>query len=436
MVYTKQTWQNSPNATTPLSAARLNHLETQYDEAVDFVNMAISSKADASEVNSALAAKADTTYVNAKIAEAGIGPSPLEGVKLFSYGHSYTSAPNPHCTSNGGEQGYLVGRRIQASESLLRGRSGTPAQDTFCMALAPEYNDASGIIRNWVPGSRGVVMLQNYMNEMGRTDGSGANPKFRDQWKRAMRGLLALFSSQSIITAGNATRTGTWTKHNSANNVEGWYGADCYFSNVVGSEMSFTVPGDEVWVIASATAESQTIGEFQVRVGSTVLSTIAANGINAEYESTVVTRNTGRYPCAFKITGLDAAAGTTGSKTVTVRTTTAANVFINGVMIPSQNPPHIFVAKEPTRNPAAPGNSTYVGNRAWYDANIASLVAEFNNAHLVDLDVGWNYNTMVSSLDMVAKHHPNDLGMRHFASRYVESMLTVASEPIKGVLTL
>lgn len=34
MAYVKQTWNNLPNKTTPLSAARLNHLETQYDEAV------------------------------------------------------------------------------------------------------------------------------------------------------------------------------------------------------------------------------------------------------------------------------------------------------------------------------------------------------------------------------------------------------------------
>jgi len=34
LVYTKQTWSDLPTQTTPLSAARLNKLETQYDEAV------------------------------------------------------------------------------------------------------------------------------------------------------------------------------------------------------------------------------------------------------------------------------------------------------------------------------------------------------------------------------------------------------------------
>lgn len=35
MAYIKQTWQNNPpSATTPITATRLNHLETQYDEAI------------------------------------------------------------------------------------------------------------------------------------------------------------------------------------------------------------------------------------------------------------------------------------------------------------------------------------------------------------------------------------------------------------------
>lgn len=40
MVYSKTTWANSPATSSPLSAANLNHLETQYDEAVaDLVNI-------------------------------------------------------------------------------------------------------------------------------------------------------------------------------------------------------------------------------------------------------------------------------------------------------------------------------------------------------------------------------------------------------------
>lgn len=38
MTYVKQTWENLPAISSPLSAERLNHLETQYDESVDYVD--------------------------------------------------------------------------------------------------------------------------------------------------------------------------------------------------------------------------------------------------------------------------------------------------------------------------------------------------------------------------------------------------------------
>lgn len=38
MTYVKQEWKNLPDQTTPLSAARLNHLETQFDEARAYIN--------------------------------------------------------------------------------------------------------------------------------------------------------------------------------------------------------------------------------------------------------------------------------------------------------------------------------------------------------------------------------------------------------------
>lgn len=38
MAYQKQTWRNLPDRTTPITAERLGHLETQYDEAISTVN--------------------------------------------------------------------------------------------------------------------------------------------------------------------------------------------------------------------------------------------------------------------------------------------------------------------------------------------------------------------------------------------------------------
>lgn len=46
MTYVKQVWQNEPNQTTPLSAARLNHLETQFDEAKAYTDSALAGGGD------------------------------------------------------------------------------------------------------------------------------------------------------------------------------------------------------------------------------------------------------------------------------------------------------------------------------------------------------------------------------------------------------
>lgn len=49
MVYSKQSWVNTPSVLSPLNAARLNHMETQYDEAV------VTAAADAAAADAAVA---------------------------------------------------------------------------------------------------------------------------------------------------------------------------------------------------------------------------------------------------------------------------------------------------------------------------------------------------------------------------------------------
>lgn len=42
MAYIKQNWENLPNQTTPITAGRLSHMETQYDEAVKYLDVVFS----------------------------------------------------------------------------------------------------------------------------------------------------------------------------------------------------------------------------------------------------------------------------------------------------------------------------------------------------------------------------------------------------------
>lgn len=51
MAYSKINFRNSPDASTPLSAANLNHVETQYDQAVSELTPLINAKAPSSDIS-------------------------------------------------------------------------------------------------------------------------------------------------------------------------------------------------------------------------------------------------------------------------------------------------------------------------------------------------------------------------------------------------
>lgn len=359
-----------------------------------------------------------------------------EGVPYYSYGHSYTMVPSPYTTPTGGEYPVKLGKRLRAARSFYRGRSGTPGMDTWCLALSQTFTDGSSVNRTWTPGSMGVVTLQNWINEAVRAD--GGNSLFQGMWMRSIRSLLALMSSSSVITASSGVRRGTWTKYTSTPNVPSFANEDAYFSNSAGAEIDFTTSGDEVWIIAAASSSTYPLSDFQVRCGGQLLRTVSTSGTNISYTSTVMPDHAvSWWPCAYKVTGLNAAAGTTGGKTVTIRATTATTMFINGIMIPSIKPPQIFMAQEPTRNPGATsGNAAFVANRGAYQTMTAQLAAEFPNVHVVNLDQGWDNSKFVASLDTTHKFHPNDAGMNKIADIFEAEIKAKITAPINGVMVL
>lgn len=356
--------------------------------------------------------------------------------QLYSYGHSYTMVPSPYTTPNGGEYPLVLGRLLSSCRVYPRGRSGTPAPDTWVLASSAGFNPSGDTARVWTPGSKGIVVHQNYMNEAPAALGS--DPLYRDMWLRSVRSLIGLWSSSDLKTAGQLTRRGTWTLYGNLDRKDLFPGADAYFAAESGAEIDYTVTGDEVWVIATASAAGYTLGSFQVRVGAQVLRTVSANGTNPLYTSTVKTALAGSnwWPCAYRVTGLNAAAGTTGAKTVTIRTTSTSTVFIGGCFNRAVNPPAVFLAKEPPRPADAAGYSTYLVNDPVFRGMIDTLVAEFPNVHAVDLAPGYDLPRFVSSTDTVGKHHPNDLGQRYIAERFLDAIRTAIPEPISGVLTL
>ena len=63
MAYTKTTWQDSPSTATPLSAANLNHLETQYDESKAYADTGDTSARAYTDAQ--VATRATPAYVDA-----------------------------------------------------------------------------------------------------------------------------------------------------------------------------------------------------------------------------------------------------------------------------------------------------------------------------------------------------------------------------------
>ena len=92
MVYTKTAWQDQPSTATPLSAANLNHAETQYDEAAAYTDAAIAGVPTKAYIDAGDAAAVPKALVDAKgDVLAGTGADALARVAVGSDGQVLTA---------------------------------------------------------------------------------------------------------------------------------------------------------------------------------------------------------------------------------------------------------------------------------------------------------------------------------------------------------
>jgi hypothetical protein len=158
------------------------------------------------------------------------------------------------------------------------------------------------------------------------------------------------------------------------------------------------------------------------------------------YTGTVdrVTQNTWT-PAGWRVTGLNAAARTTGTKTLTLRNInkTPARVWVQGVYLPSATSPRVFVAKEPPRNPGGASTgavNAFYRNEPAYRALVDKVCDEYETAYSVDLRPGWDNATMVSELDTSHRFHPNTFGMSCIATnleREINKYVTASTPGIR-----
>ena len=358
----------------------------------------------------------------------------VEGVPLYSMGHSYTIYPYPYGTQWTGEYPVRVKNRLFLGPAHAKGRSGTIAIDNFGRLLSPTYDNGSGY---WKPNSKGIVLIENTINELG--SGNAGNAVFREMWRMAITSQIAAFSSANYLAYSNiVSSTGTWTKHTVDYTDKSVNGEGFYFSSTAGAELRWTVTGDTVWVVVPV-ANTYGARDLEFRIGTTVLGSWNPQGKKIDYNDAVFGSSKDYTPVAIKVSGLNAAAGTTGTKTFTVRrkdtsVSTGTNAFVSGVIIPSPNPPAIFLAKEPPRN--GPSGATYSANIDWYNTATDQIASEFSNVHTVDLAPGWDNFTMVSSLDTGSNFHPNDIGHSHIADCFVDAINTTITSWQNGVVII
>lgn len=364
-----------------------------------------------------------------------LGPNPnIEGAPLYVYGHSWTMHPNPYSTPYTGEYQSRVASRLRLGQVSNNGHSGTKMPEVLAGAIAPTY---AGRSRHFKIGSRGIVVLQALINDISSGSNTADDPLYKETFKRSLRAFLAWVSAGTWHPVTSATSTGTWV--DTSETAAAMYpNGMLKHSRVAGSQLSWTVTGDEAWVWCMASDPTMMSGgAWTATVGGTAVGSFTAQGAVKAF-NTVAGVNRRDMAVAIRLTGLDAAAGTSGSKTLTLtKEVDGQDTYIAGVSIPSPNPPRVYVAKEAPFNPAASAASVARFNERApaYHQIIESVVGEFRNAHVVDMAEGWDNATMIASLDK-ARCHPNDLGMERLAATLSARIRETLTTPDPGVLTL
>lgn len=353
-------------------------------------------------------------------------PNPyVEGVPLYNIGHSYTMYPYPYATKFGGEYYRRVAKRLHMGPVYPLGRSATYAIDNFGRMLSDKYD---GGIAKWTPGSKGVGIIQNAMNELG--SGAAADTKFRNNWRMGILGEIALMSSAETKDYDQRSAvSGTWSWHNTTEAEKGLNSKN-YFSSTAGAYVEWTFSGPEVFLVAPI-SDTYALSTFTVSVdGVDKLGTVNPMGQKHPTSTDSVSGTVHAYTSGiWRITGLSA-----GAHTLRFTRNGTGNAFVGGIIVPATNPPVVYLVKEPPR--AGTGAPTYTANIAWYNGELDTLAASFPNVYTVDFAPEWDNSVMIGSLDTGASFHPNDIGHSKMADHMVNAINSTITTWRNGVVIL
>jgi hypothetical protein len=426
------------------------------------LDTAPAASASVATTNAALAPQSSGTtraLSTAAVGETAFNPF-LRQATIYSYGHSFTAVPNAYCTPDRSEYPLRLRELIGFADVVPLGRSATFLPDTLALAL--NGIRATDKDRTW-PGlatiassehalgvnnnpdhelmPRGVVTIQNYLNETGNEHASWARtPEYIEFWKHCLRSLIAVISSKgqkaSTIDVGSTAVGGhAWQTMSASEYVNMFPGGLLFRSNQVGDWRQFKVTGDECWILVFAAKATTATRGLDVYVGSTKVQEINPTGMMGPYTSVISgSEGLNLWPIAVRVSGLNAAAGTTGEKMVQVRVANRGSGwgFLSTALYPRTSPPEVFVAYEPERRGVTGGPTPWSTVVAPYRAAVAQVVSEFANAHAVDLETGWDLDTMTRPGNI----HPNDPGQAYLAGRFVAAINETITDWNGGIAIL
>ena len=353
-------------------------------------------------------------------------PGSAAGATMYSYGHSYTMMPNPYVSRRYYDEYQLeLGRRLQSGPVISRGRSGTRLLNTISDIIAPAL--AGSTSRKWQIGDRGIVLLEHML--MDASTQVGGSTDYLNAYEKALRLTLGVFGARSFLHADVGTRVGRgWAvkAYDRLENGRTWH------TSTYGDRISFTITGGDTVHVSTLCTDAAVLTQGTLQAD--------CNGVNLGYfgrgaDTGTNTCNRGvshptptgavnRWsPGGWRIGGLNAAAGTSGTKTLTLRKVdkSATQVWIQGVYLTAGAAPPVFVAKEPPRNPTGVNQgqvTAFYANQGAYRRLIDAVCDEYSQAFSVDLAPGWDNTTMVSTLDTRHHIHPNTLGMQCIAGNF------------------
>lgn len=322
---------------------------------------------------------------------------PANPGQMYAYGHSYVNGAE--ATSGNGWPSMIA----RTSRRTMNTRA--VSSDVIQQTIVNRMFNGSGATA-WTPGTRGTVLFDSMINDVRRNGTSGGSVA---AWRAALEAGVHLARAASVVHENDASfaYTGSWSNTGSTADL---IGNICKFSTTPGNYWDLTFTGDAVTVLTLRLRASTGNGGETTITDTADSSTLAvvshAGGMPSNYVqswSVVPVHISGLGPGSHTIRGTHTG---TGSQAV----------YIDGYLLPSDDPPDVLVVKDQelpqwtTGSNAAPWNQGSDAAIAAYKTAVDEVAAMFGDGKVRAVEVfGWNKATMVDADDV----HPNDPG--HFA---------------------